>query len=120
MDGGAHLARPAWRRSRLAEGRSRAYAAAVDSQPAPSARSEPVRTTVAIHLLARPRVEINGREVPRPRGRKVWGILALLLLSEGPIHRGRLASLLFADADDPLSALRWRPGPSCAGCSGRV
>ena len=107
MDGGAHLARPAWRRSRLAEGRSRAYAAAVDSQPAPSARSEPVRTTVAIHLLARPRVEINGREVPRPRGRKVWGILALLLLSEGPIHRGRLASLLFADADDPLSALRW-------------
>ena len=66
-----------------------------------------MRTTVAIHLLARPRVEINGREAPRPRGRKVWGILALLLLSEGPLHRDRLASLLFADADDPLSALRW-------------
>jgi hypothetical protein len=34
------------------------------------------RTTVAIHLLARPRVEIEGRAVPRPRGKKVWGLLA--------------------------------------------
>jgi DNA-binding SARP family transcriptional activator len=107
VDGIAHLARLAWSRSQLVEGRSRAYAAAVASQRAPSAWSERERTTVAIHLLGRPRVEINGREAPRPRGRKVWGILALLLLSEGPIHRDRLASLLFADADDPLSALRW-------------
>src|SRR5687767_4894396 len=99
MDRGAHLAGLTWSRSRLAEGRSRAYAAAVASQRAPSAWSERERTTVAIHLLARPRVEINGREVPRPRGRKEWGILALLLLSEGPIYRDRLASLLFADAD---------------------
>jgi DNA-binding SARP family transcriptional activator len=45
--------------------------------------------------------------VPAPRGRKAWALLAYLLLCEGPPSRRRLAELLFADADDPLGALRW-------------
>jgi DNA-binding SARP family transcriptional activator len=37
----------------------------------------------------------------------VWALLAYLIRSEAPVSRGRLASLLFADADDPLGTLRW-------------
>jgi len=37
----------------------------------------------------------------------VWALLAYLIRSEVPVSRGRLASLLFADADDPLGTLRW-------------
>src|SRR6185312_13777094 len=49
------------------------------------------------------------------RSRKSWAVLAFLLLAERPPTRSRLASLLFAEADDPLRALRWclaeiRPG----------
>ena len=42
-----------------------------------------------------------------PRGRKAWALLAYLLLAERPPSRRHLAELLFADADDPLGALRW-------------
>ncbi|HEX2241128.1 MAG TPA: tetratricopeptide repeat protein [Actinomycetota bacterium] len=59
-----------------------------------------------IYLLGRPRVEIDGTKV-EPRGRKAWGLLAYLASSRSVVSREQLASLLFADADDPLGALRW-------------
>lgn len=52
-------------------------------------------------------IERDGVVAPPPRGRKAWGLLAYLLLCERLPSRSRLASLLFADADDPLGALRW-------------
>lgn len=61
----------------------------------------------AVHLLGRPRVERDGVDAPRPRGRKTWALLALLALSERPVSRERAATLLFSEADDPLGALRW-------------
>lgn len=42
-----------------------------------------------------------------PRGRKVWGVIAYLLLSERRVPRARLSALMFEGADDPLGALRW-------------
>lgn len=62
---------------------------------------------VAIHLLGTPRVERDGVPVEAPKGRKVWGLLAYLLLSETKPTRTQLARLLFENADDPLRALRW-------------
>jgi DNA-binding SARP family transcriptional activator len=62
---------------------------------------------VMVRLLGRPRLERDGVLVAPPRGRKSWAVLAYLALAERPVSRGRLASLLFADADDPLGALRW-------------
>lgn len=62
---------------------------------------------VAIHLLGTPRVEHDGSPVAAPRGRKVWGLLAYLLLCGGQPSRTQLAGLLFDSADDPLRALRW-------------
>lgn len=62
---------------------------------------------VSIHLLGTPRVEHDGHAVPAPRGRKVWALLAYLLLTERPQTRSHLAGLLFSEADDPLRALRW-------------
>jgi len=53
-----------------------------------------------------PTVEGEGGRTA-PRGRKAWALLAYLLLGEAPPSRRRLASLLFADAEDPLRALRW-------------
>jgi DNA-binding SARP family transcriptional activator len=52
-------------------------------------------------------IERDGALVPPPRGRKAWALLAYLALSERPPPRSTLASLLFADAEDPLGALRW-------------
>ena len=52
-------------------------------------------------------MERDGVLVPPPRGRKAWALLAYLALSERPPIRAQLASLLFAEADDPLGALRW-------------
>jgi DNA-binding SARP family transcriptional activator len=60
-----------------------------------------------IHLLGRPAIERDGRPVRPPRGRKAWALLAYLLLADRPPSRRHLAELLFADADDPLGALRW-------------
>ena len=54
---------------------------------------------VGIHLLGPPRIEIDHRSAPGPRGRKAWGLLAFLLLSGRPSSRERLAGLLFGDAD---------------------
>jgi DNA-binding SARP family transcriptional activator len=63
--------------------------------------------TFEVHLLGRPRVERAGQGPYQFRSRKSWAVLAYLILSERPPTRGQLASLLFAEADDPLRALRW-------------
>jgi DNA-binding SARP family transcriptional activator/Tfp pilus assembly protein PilF len=60
-----------------------------------------------IRILGTPAVERDGGGVAAPRGRKSWGLLAFLALSETPPSRHRLASLLFPEAQDPLGALRW-------------
>jgi DNA-binding SARP family transcriptional activator len=61
-----------------------------------------------IRLLGPPAIEQADRTPARPpRGRKTWALLAYLLLADRPPSRKRLAELLFADADDPLGALRW-------------
>jgi DNA-binding SARP family transcriptional activator len=62
---------------------------------------------VVIHLLGRPHLEVDGARGYRFRSRKSWALLAFLLLAERPPTRSRLAALLFAEADDPLRALRW-------------
>jgi DNA-binding SARP family transcriptional activator len=66
-----------------------------------------VQVTTTIHLLGAPTINRDGQAVPPPRGNKAWGLLAYLLLADGAVHRTHLCSLLFADADDPLAALRW-------------
>src|SRR3954452_12202252 len=63
--------------------------------------------SVLVRLLGAPRIESAGAPVPAPRGRKSWGLLAYLLLTDRPPSRRRLAALLFPDAGDPLGALRW-------------
>ncbi len=62
---------------------------------------------LAIRLLGAPSVELDGVRRPPPRGHKPWALLALILLSDGPISRERLAHLLFGDAEDPFGSLRW-------------
>jgi DNA-binding SARP family transcriptional activator len=63
----------------------------------------------SIRLLGPPAIVRDGQGAPAaaPKGQKSWGLLAYLLLSERPVARRQLAELLFADADDPLGALRW-------------
>jgi DNA-binding SARP family transcriptional activator len=63
--------------------------------------------SLVIHLLGRPYVESAGGEPYRFRSRKSWALLAYLMLAERPPSRAQLAGLLFAEADDPLGALRW-------------
>jgi DNA-binding SARP family transcriptional activator len=63
--------------------------------------------SISLQLLGRPRITRDGLEAYRFRSRKSWGLLAYLILSEHPPARSQLASLLFADADDPVRALRW-------------
>jgi DNA-binding SARP family transcriptional activator len=62
---------------------------------------------LAIRLLGKPRVERGGEAVPMPRGQKVWALLGYLLRSGSAVSRQQLATLLFADAQDPQAALRW-------------
>ncbi len=61
---------------------------------------------VSIHLLGKPSVDVGGERVAA-RGRKVWALLAYLVSTEAEVGREQLAALLFADADDPLGAVRW-------------
>ena len=70
-------------------------------------RAPAVSTGLFIHLMGRPRLEMDGAPGYRYRSRKSWALLALLLLNEHPPSRSQLASLLFAEADDPMRALRW-------------
>lgn len=60
-----------------------------------------------IYLLGHPSIDRGSDDVYRFRSRKSWGLLAYLILRERPPTRSQLASLLFAEADDPLRALRW-------------
>ena len=63
---------------------------------------------LVIRLLGRPTLELPDGTVPyRMRSRKSWALLAYLLLSGAAPSRSQLAGLLFAEADDPLRALRW-------------
>src|SRR5215207_3861397 len=63
---------------------------------------------LTIHLLGpQPQVALAGHRQPPPRGRKVWALLAYLLITESAPSREWLSELLFSDADDPLNALSW-------------
>lgn len=62
---------------------------------------------LAVRLLGRPCVERGGAVPYQLRSRKSWALLAYLVLTDQPPTRSRLAALLFAEADDPLRALRW-------------
>lgn len=62
---------------------------------------------LSIHLLGRPRAQHGESILPHPRGRKAWALFAYLVLAERPHSREHLASLLFAEANDPLRTLRW-------------
>lgn len=71
---------------------------------------EPARvppSTLVVQLLGRPRIDVDGAPGYRLRSRKSWALLAFLLLGDRPPARSQLASLLFAEAEDPLGALRW-------------
>jgi hypothetical protein len=66
-----------------------------------------------IRLRGTPSIEIDGVPVTGPRGRKSWAVLALAVLSDRPLARGRVARLL---SRTPVirsvpCAGRW---PSCA------
>ena len=64
--------------------------------------------SVRVRLLGHPRVDDgSGRPCQAPRGKKSWAVLARVALAERPLPRGELAGELFAEADDPLGALRW-------------
>ena len=63
--------------------------------------------SITIQLLGRPRITWGAAAGYKFRSRKSWGLLAYLILSERPAARSQLASLLFAEADDPVRALRW-------------
>jgi DNA-binding SARP family transcriptional activator len=60
-----------------------------------------------IRLLGHPQIKIDGKQQPSPKGRKVWGLLAYLILTDRHPARSWLAGVLFGDAEDPLGALRW-------------
>lgn len=62
---------------------------------------------LTIRLLGAPTIERDGQPLRPPRGRKAWALLCYLLLADRPPSRRHLAGLLFADASDPLGALRW-------------
>ncbi|BEP12237.1 hypothetical protein acdb102_05480 [Acidothermaceae bacterium B102] len=62
---------------------------------------------LTIRLMGPPGLERDGQPVRPPRGQKSWALLGYLALGDRAPSRPRLAELLFADADDPLAALRW-------------
>jgi len=62
---------------------------------------------LTLHLLGHPHLERTSGPAYEFRSRKSWALLAFLVLSERAPTRSQLASLLFAEADDPLRALRW-------------
>jgi len=63
--------------------------------------------SIAIHLLGRPRVDRTTGEPYRFRSNKSWAVLAYLILAGRAPSRSQLASMLFAEAQDPARALRW-------------
>lgn len=63
--------------------------------------------SLMVHLLGSPSVRRGDELVAQPRGHKVWGLLAFLVLTQSAQPRRLLAGMLFPAADDPLGALRW-------------
>jgi DNA-binding SARP family transcriptional activator len=64
--------------------------------------------TLRVRLLGHPRIEDGTGQPCQPaRAQKSWAMLARVALAERPLTRGELAGELFAEADDPLGALRW-------------
>jgi DNA-binding SARP family transcriptional activator len=63
--------------------------------------------TLVAHLLGPPMLTRDGAVYAAPRGKKVWALFAYLALSAQPPTRQLLTDLLFPDAEDPASALRW-------------
>ncbi|WP_439608994.1 BTAD domain-containing putative transcriptional regulator [Hydrogenophaga sp.] len=60
-----------------------------------------------LHLLGPPCILKGDGQRVSVRGHKAWGLLAYLALRSSAASRSHLAALLFADAEDPLAALRW-------------
>lgn len=60
-----------------------------------------------IRLLGSPSVTGGAGNARGPKGRKGWAVVALVVLSSRPLSRRELVGMLFADAEDPLGALRW-------------
>ncbi len=60
-----------------------------------------------IQLLGPPSIADDRGENVNLRGKKTWGLIARILLSDAPVSRLRLAEELFATAADPMGALRW-------------
>lgn len=63
--------------------------------------------SVELHLLGPPRILRSDGQTVALRGQKVWGLLAYLTLRLAGATRSHLAGMLFADAENPLAALRW-------------
>jgi DNA-binding SARP family transcriptional activator len=64
--------------------------------------------SLRVRLLGPPRLDAGAGQPGQPaRAQKSWALLARLALAERPLARGELAGELFAEADDPLGALRW-------------
>ena len=75
--------------------------------PGPGACDHSETMSITIQLLGRPSITRGSSAGYKLRSRKSWRLLAYLILSERPAARSQLASLLFAEADDPVRALRW-------------
>jgi DNA-binding SARP family transcriptional activator len=64
--------------------------------------------SVRVRLLGHPRIEDGtGHPCQPARAQKSWALLARVALADRPLTRSELAGELFAEADDPLGALRW-------------
>jgi DNA-binding SARP family transcriptional activator len=63
--------------------------------------------SIDIRLLGPPHLTRDGVVYAAARGRKVWALLAYLVLAEQPPSRQHLIELLFPGAEDPAGALRW-------------
>jgi DNA-binding SARP family transcriptional activator/predicted negative regulator of RcsB-dependent stress response len=62
---------------------------------------------IVVQLLGPPLITREGVVYAAPRGRKVWAVLAYLALARQPPTRHHLIDLLFPEAEDPASTLRW-------------
>lgn len=63
--------------------------------------------TLNVQLLGVPCLQRMTGPAYKFRSRKSWALLAYLILNEHPPTRRQLAALLFAEAKDPIRALRW-------------
>ena len=106
MDRGTHLM-PDLLLDRRPSGKDSSWRVATFPSRAPSGEGARGVGTIGIHLLGAPWIEVDRERAAGPRGWKAWALLAYLIVTQAPVPRERLAELLFADADDPLGALRW-------------